>query len=115
MRWKPVVFSAALSLVVAILVGCNDGDEDTRTVITVASINDNQPFFSDVLAQGDSVYDKSGVPITRDDYVVEDEVLLVIPAVPVHSGEHRCDSGYRNPPAVEKDNPFAVLEKLRTR
>lgn len=76
MRRKPVIFLAALSIVVAILVGCNSGDEDTRSVVTVASINDNQPFFSDVLAQGDSVYDKSGVPITRDDYVVEDRVLV---------------------------------------
>jgi uncharacterized protein len=46
--------------------------------------------------------------------VIEDEVLLVIPAVPVHSGAQRCESGYRNRPLPEKDNPFSILEKLKT-
>jgi uncharacterized protein len=46
--------------------------------------------------------------------VVEDEVLLVLPAVPVHAGSSLCDSGYRNQPLPEKENPFSVLEKLKS-
>ena len=45
--------------------------------------------------------------------VVEDEVLLVIPPVPMHE-PGRCESGYRNQPLPEKDNPFSILEKLKT-
>jgi uncharacterized protein len=55
----------------------------------------------------------SGEPLSTVE-VIEDEVLLVIPAVPVHSGEHSCDTGYRNQPVAEHDNPFSVLEKLKT-
>lgn len=43
--------------------------------------------------------------------VIEDEILLALPAVPMH--EH-CDSGYRSTPAPERDNPFSVLEKLKS-
>jgi len=46
--------------------------------------------------------------------VIEDEVLLAVPAAPMHSGDARCDSGYRNQPLPEKDNPFSILEKLKT-
>jgi len=46
--------------------------------------------------------------------VIEDEVLLVIPAVPMHSGTVRCESGYENRPLPAKDNPFSILEKLKT-
>ncbi len=46
--------------------------------------------------------------------VVEDEILLLIPAVPMHGGETQCESGYRNRPVQERDNPFSVLEKLKT-
>ena len=45
--------------------------------------------------------------------VVEDEVLLAIPPVPMHSGGERCESGYSNVPLPAKDNPFSVLEKLK--
>jgi uncharacterized protein len=46
--------------------------------------------------------------------VVEDEILLAVPTVPMHQGAQRCDSGYRNRPVAERDNPFAVLDKLKT-
>jgi len=55
----------------------------------------------------------SGEPL-RTVEVIEDEVLLVIPAVPVHSGEQVCELAYRNRPVAGKDNPFSVLEKLKT-
>jgi uncharacterized protein len=45
--------------------------------------------------------------------VIEDEILLAVPAVPVHSGVEGCDSGYRNRPKPGRDNPFSVLEKLK--
>lgn len=43
--------------------------------------------------------------------VIEDEVLLAVPAIPLHQG---CETGYVNQPMPEKDNPFSVLEKLKT-
>jgi uncharacterized protein len=52
----------------------------------------------------------SGNPLGSVD-VVEDEILLAIPAVPVHA---HCDSGYRNRQKPETDNPFSILEKLKT-
>jgi len=55
----------------------------------------------------------NGEPLKTSE-VIEDEVLLAIPAVPMHSGAERCESGYRNRPLPEKDNPFSVLEKLKT-
>jgi uncharacterized protein len=55
----------------------------------------------------------SGNPL-RTVEVIEDEVLLVIPAVPVHSDDQECDLGYQNQPVPGKDNPFSVLEKLKT-
>lgn len=45
--------------------------------------------------------------------VIEDEILLAVPAVPVHRDGERCDSGYRNRPMPGRDNPFSVLEKLK--
>jgi uncharacterized protein len=45
--------------------------------------------------------------------VIEDEILLAVPAVPVHRAGEKCDSGYRNRPTPGRDNPFAVLEKLK--
>jgi len=55
----------------------------------------------------------SGEPLNTVE-VVEDEVLLVIPAVPVHSGDTSCELAYRNQPAPQKENPFSVLEKLKS-
>ena len=47
--------------------------------------------------------------------MVEDEVLLAIPAIPLHEhGMRECEVGYRNPSLPEKENPFAVLKKLKS-
>ena len=46
--------------------------------------------------------------------VVEDEVLLSLPAFPLHQGEQSCVMVYENQPLPEKDNPFSILEKLKT-
>ena len=55
----------------------------------------------------------SGEPLSTFE-VIEDEVLLAIPAIPRHPEEARCETGYRNQPLQEKENPFAVLEKLKS-
>ncbi|MFQ5642366.1 MAG: YceD family protein [Thiogranum sp.] len=54
----------------------------------------------------------TGEPLRTFD-VIEDEVLLAIPLIPLHEGVDSCDSGYVNRPRAEKENPFAVLEKLK--
>ena len=56
----------------------------------------------------------SGEPLlTRD--VVEDEVLLAVPAFPLHAGWcRRVIPVYENGRCREKDNPFSILEKLKT-
>ena len=46
--------------------------------------------------------------------VVEDEVLLSLPAFPLHEAEQSCVMVYENQPLPEKDNPFSVLKKLKT-
>jgi uncharacterized protein len=56
----------------------------------------------------------TGEPLlTRE--LVEDEVLLAIPAIPRHGGEEACVTGYENQSLPERENPFAVLEKLKSR
>jgi uncharacterized protein len=55
----------------------------------------------------------SGEPIRSVD-IVEDEVLLAIPAVPLHEQDGRCKIGYRNPSLPERESPFAVLKKLKS-
>lgn len=54
----------------------------------------------------------SGEPLRTFD-VVEDEVLLALPVIPLHEGVDSCESGYVNQPQAEKENPFSVLEKLK--
>ncbi len=74
-------------------------------VTSEAEIEPLPPGYEPLLATGE---------LLRTAEVIEDEVLLRIPAVAMHSGVGRCDSGYRNRPVAEKDNPFSILEKLKT-
>jgi uncharacterized protein len=55
----------------------------------------------------------SGEPIPTFE-VIEDEVLLAVPAIPLHEGTAQCETGYRNEPLEKRDNPFSVLEKLKS-
>ena len=55
----------------------------------------------------------TGEPL-RTSSVIEDEVLLAIPVVPLHEGVDGCESGYVNQPEAEKENPFSVLQKLKS-
>ncbi len=48
--------------------------------------------------------------------VIEDEVLLAVPSVPTHEGVAHCRAGHldhENQVVPERENPFAVLEKLK--
>jgi len=57
-----------------VVMGCDeDSNYDARTVVYVSSVNDNAPYLSDVIDQGDSIYDQTGTrAITHDDVVQED-------------------------------------------
>jgi len=54
----------------------------------------------------------SGDPVKTFD-LVEDEILLAVPSVPTHKGVESCQADHVNQPAPEKENPFAVLGKLK--
>jgi uncharacterized protein len=54
----------------------------------------------------------SGDPLKTFD-MIEDEVLLAVPSVPMHEGMEHCHADHVNQPVPEKENPFAVLEKLK--
>jgi hypothetical protein len=70
-----------------LVMGCDeDSNYDSRTVVYVSSINENAPFLSDVLDQGDSVYtrDHSGFLI-YDDFVAEDWIKVQFHNKPYNS------------------------------
>jgi uncharacterized protein len=67
----------------------------------------------DRLPQGYEPLLVSGEPLKTID-VVEDEILLAIPAFPLHEGEQECVMDYQNRRSPAKDNPFSVLEKLKS-
>jgi len=54
----------------------------------------------------------SGEPLRTVD-VVEDEVMLAVPAFPLHERGKDCVMAYENQPLAAKDNPFSILEKLK--
>ncbi len=54
----------------------------------------------------------SGDPMKTFD-LVEDEILLAVPSIPTHKGVESCQADHVNQPAPEKENPFAVLGKLK--
>jgi hypothetical protein len=79
--FKPIhliAFASAL-IAAALLMSCTDETNyDQRTVVYVASMNDDAPFLCDVLNQGDSLYERDGVTYkTDDDYISEDHIKVV--------------------------------------
>ena len=53
---------------------------------------------------------------TRIADIVADEVLLALPLVPVHGDDAQCHEfvkAYRSPDGVTRENPFAVLARLK--
>ncbi|VAW79669.1 hypothetical protein MNBD_GAMMA15-845 [hydrothermal vent metagenome] len=54
----------------------------------------------------------TGVPINTFE-LIEDEILLTVPSIPTHEGVEHCQADHVNEPVPEKENPFAVLGKLK--
>lgn len=81
-----------------VVMGCDeDSNYDSRTVIYVSSINDNAPYLSDILNQGDSIYDRTGTSaVTNDDYAEEDWIKVTFYNKPYNNvvgvcGSNLCD------------------------
>jgi hypothetical protein len=75
MKRKLMAFAVTMGIIALFVASCQNESEENRAVVIVSSINENVPFFSDVLEQGDTVM-ASGVYYTRDDFISEDYVLV---------------------------------------
>ncbi len=79
--FKPIhliVIASAIVLAAAVMSCTDETNYDQRTVVYVASMNDDAPFLCDVLNQGDSLYEPDGATYkTDDDYVTEDHIKVV--------------------------------------
>ncbi|MFQ5511393.1 MAG: hypothetical protein ACE5EO_06040 [Candidatus Krumholzibacteriia bacterium] len=84
MNRKLVVFTFVMALAMVVVASCQNDPEDNRAVVTVSSINNNAPFFSDVLEQGDTLF-VGGAPFTQDDFVEEDFIPVIFHNRPFHS------------------------------
>jgi hypothetical protein len=73
MKRKILAFVFVASILALFAVSCQNESEENRAVVTVASINENTPFFSDVVEQGDTLF-LGGSVYTVDDFVLEDNV-----------------------------------------
>ncbi len=60
------------------MTGCDDDSVyDQRTVVYVSNINEGQPYMSDVLNQGDSLYyTDTFILKLEDDYIQEDRIMI---------------------------------------
>jgi len=54
----------------------------------------------------------SGDPMKTFD-LIEDEILLAVPSVPMHEGVESCQVDHVNQAVPDRENPFSVLEKLK--
>ncbi len=75
MKRKLTAFAVVIGVFALFVASCQNESEENRAVVIVSSINENVPFFSDVLEQGDTVY-VGGLPYTVDDFITEDYVLV---------------------------------------
>ncbi|UCG53301.1 MAG: hypothetical protein JSW58_07040 [Candidatus Latescibacterota bacterium] len=73
MNRKLLLFALAIGIFALFAASCENDSEENRAVVIVSSINENAPFFSDVLEQGDTLY-VGGLPYTIDDFIREDFV-----------------------------------------
>ena len=83
MNRKTILFCGLIVVAAVVLASCN-GEETHRAVVTVASINESGPFFSDVLEQGDTLF-VGGVAYTADDYIKEDWIPVTFYNRPYNS------------------------------
>jgi hypothetical protein len=75
MKRKLTAFLVVIGIFAVFVASCDNESEENRAVVIVSSINENLPFFSDVLEQGDTVY-VAGIPYTVDDFISEDYILV---------------------------------------
>jgi hypothetical protein len=75
MNRKLLAFAIVVGIFGIFVASCDNNSEENRAVVIVSAINENVPFFSDVIEQGDTVY-VSGLPYTIDDFITEDYVLV---------------------------------------
>jgi hypothetical protein len=73
MNRKLLAFALVVGMFAIFVASCDNESEENRSVVIVSSINENVPFFSDVIEQGDTIY-VAGLPYTRDDFITEDYV-----------------------------------------
>lgn len=84
MKRKLMAFAVTMGIIAIFVASCNNESEENRAVVIVSSINENVPFFSDVLEQGDTVM-VGGLYYTVDDFVAEDYVLVTFYNRPYNS------------------------------
>jgi len=96
MQRKELTAITLISIVAVwfVLMGCDeDSNFDARTVVYVSSVNDNAPYLSDVLNQGDSIYDQTGTrAITHDDFPEEDWIKVQIHNKPYNNIVGACEN-----------------------
>lgn len=67
------------------------------------------------LPQGYDPLLATGEPMKTLD-IIEEEILLALPSIPLHAESDGCETGYQNQNVeTTRDNPFAVLEKLKSK
>jgi hypothetical protein len=79
MTRKILAFVFVASILAVFAVSCQNESEENRAVVTVASINENSSFLSDVVEQGDTLYDPvlgAPNPYINDDFVSPDNVAV---------------------------------------
>ena len=77
MNRKLILFVLVVGVFSAFVASCQNESEENRAVVTIASINGNIPFFSDVIEQGDTLYFPAyPTPYLADDFVREDFVVV---------------------------------------
>jgi hypothetical protein len=84
MKRKTAFLICCIVIAGVFLASCNNDSEQNRAVVTVASMNGNAPFFSDVLDQGDTLF-VGGVPYTPDDFLQEDFVEVIFQNQPYNT------------------------------
>jgi len=79
MNRKLLAFAIVVGMFAIFVASCDNESESNRAVVIVSSINENAPFFSDVVEQGDTLWDPSasGVPWDVDDFITEDYVPVM--------------------------------------
>jgi hypothetical protein len=73
MNRKILAFALVVGIFAIFVASCDNDSEENRAVVIVSSINENVPYFSDVIEQGDTIY-VGGLPYTVDDFITEDYV-----------------------------------------